>query len=213
MIGKGPHWCGLHGGGIIARSGCFFGKPDMWDIFSKVTVGLISTGILSLVSFFTVRFLGKKSSVDGDWFGVIFDREGNITKTDTFTLKLKGTSVHGKIKRTFPAEQVTRQWDFIGRIQNRSFYAIYWPEDQLNVSSGCWFLRQLDDRTFDGFYYRHHQDNEDGEPIQAVSMIISRNHYSTNQTRDEILGGNPRHTKARPALPQGSEGGTVVRFR
>lgn len=184
----------------------------MWDIFSKVTVGVVTSGILSLISIFCIRFFGKKNSVDGDWFGVIFDRDGNITKTDTFTLKVKGHGVQGKIKRTFPTEQVTRQWDFMGRIQNRSFYAIYWPEDQLNVSSGCWFLRQINDKTFDGFYYRHHQDNEEGEPIQAVAMIISRNHYSVNQTRDDILGGAPLRPKGRPALAHGSEGVTVVRF-
>lgn len=188
----------------------------MWDFISKITIAVASSVILSALGLLyanAVRLKKKrKSIINGDWFGYIFDSEGNVVKTDTFSLKVKGEDVAGVIKRTFPAEQAERHWEFTGKIKNKCFFAIYWPEDDLNMSSGCWFLRQIDDKAFDGYYYRNPHEFEERTPILSVPMIITRRQHDTRQTRGEILGNTPRPTSSLGA-PRRAVGGaeeTVV---
>ena len=192
----------------------------MWSYFSGVTInviaGIITSALVPIFSFLSYKFLRRrwqKSVINGDWFGAIFDGEGNICKTDTFTLKLKGEAVSGDILRTYPTDLCARRWDFLGRIHDRSFFAIYWPEDKANISAGCWFLRQVDDRTFDGYYYRRPHDYEEGDPIMSVPMIITRRPFGLHMTRDDILGNGPNRTRARPPAVRRPDGGeTVIQF-
>lgn len=182
----------------------------------NVIAGVLTPVLLSVFSFISYRFLRRqrqKSNIDGDWFGAIFDGDGSICKTDTFTLKLKGEAITGEIVRTYPTDLGVRRWDFLGRIHDRSFFAIYWPEDKANVSAGCWFLRQIDDRTFDGYYYRRPHDYEEGDPIMSVPMIITRRPFGLHMTRDDILGNGPNRNRAqRQAVHRPETGETVVQF-
>lgn len=188
----------------------------MWDFISKITIAVASSVILSALGIIygliyanALRLKKKrKSIINGDWFGYIFDSEGNVIKTDTFTLKVKGEDVSGNIKRTFPAEQTERHWEFTGKIKNKCFFAIYWPEDDLNMSSGCWFLRQIDDKAFDGYYYRNPHEFEERTPILSVPMIITRRQHDTRQTRDEILGNTPRPAGS-VGIPRRASGGSA----
>ena len=144
---------------------------------SGILAAVGAAGIIALVSWAFYRIRRDKDAFDGEWYGAIYDEMDAIVKTDLFVLKVRGETVTGTMSRTYPHEQHERSWVFSGRIQNHSFFAIYWSENKRNVSSGCWFLAQIDDNRFEGNYYRNRHIRDDTDPtslITSAKMVLTR---------------------------------------
>lgn len=83
-----------------------------------------------------------------------------------------GSIVKGEIKRLEPSNQCHREWYFIGRLIGHNFFAIFWPTDQMVLSYGCWYVHQIDDSTFQGFYLK--LDDADGGKIRTVPITVKK---------------------------------------
>src|ERR1700726_4778120 len=90
----------------------------------------------------------------GPWRQNIFDEQGNIVKRDQIDLRQRGELLYGTIKRVFPDEQAHRRWKCYGRIRGSDFFAIFWSMNVSVRSYGCWYVRQVSDNKFSGYYFR-----------------------------------------------------------
>lgn len=155
----------------------------MFEFFLKVLESLTAT---SIVRIFDRKKKGNKKDFSGPWYSLIFDEEGNAIRKDTYTMDQDGDEVRGTITRAYPPVQVGRSWSYYGRIRNGCFFAIYWSDDQDNVSSGCWFMHHLRDNIFDGRYYRNGYEKDSRGTTETYKWILSRIELPIDTKYDDI---------------------------
>ncbi|MFH7245535.1 MAG: hypothetical protein ACHWZW_22090 [Spirulina sp.] len=122
------------------------------DLAVNFLNNLAGAVFLLFVQFSVGRFREFKAPYSGLWEGCILDGDGQIIKRDDFFFKQQGSKVIGSIRRKYPNTQANRRWLFQGKIEGREMVAIFWRENRGIMSYGSWYVRQIEDDKFVGFY-------------------------------------------------------------
>lgn len=178
------------------------------DILYRAAPGVIGTGFVALVVYLykttTNHLRIKRSSYSGVWYGSIFDDAGKIKKADKFVVAESRRIASGDIFRMIPHSETERSWSFRGRIQNHSFLASYWSDDERNLSSGIWLLKQTSHHVFSGYYYRLEEaNNHSPRRIGAFRMILRKDKELSEAEAAEYLDQIPEmniHVEASAAV-------------
>lgn len=132
----------------------------------------VAGAVLMLVSqiiFWKVREF--RAGYTGEWETNIFDDQGRIAKRDHLDVRQRAELVYGTINRIFPDAQKHRRWRFYGRLRGNDFFAIFWSKDVSVISYGCWYVHQVSDHKFSGYYLRL---SDEGAQVTGIPLDIVR---------------------------------------
>lgn len=115
----------------------------------------------------------KRGAYTGKWRGEIANTSGVPEKIDLHDFKNRGDLVEGEITRQSPTNQKHRNWKLYGRIRGRDFFAVFWSSDPAVPSYGCWFLHQVTDFEFKGYYLRL-EEQPTGTNVLPIPLTLTR---------------------------------------
>lgn len=144
----------------------------MRDFYINLLSGLLGALIVFVIQWAYRKAVEERAPYTGSWRGEIYDDEGEVVKIDSFQMRQRGSSIEGKISRESPASQTHREWRFTGKLRGRQFFAIFWATTLDIQSYGCWYLTQVGDDSFSGYYLSLHQrQQENGALLGVVEPI------------------------------------------
>jgi hypothetical protein len=143
------------------------------DVISSEVIAAVVGGIIILaIQMGWKKIQESRGGYTCIWENEILDEEGQIIKRDNVDLRQVGEEATGHIQRLFPDSQKHRNWNLSGRIKGRDFFAIFWSIDQSVHSYGCWYVHQVNDDTFKGYYLRLSENDHD--KITPIEMSLHR---------------------------------------
>jgi hypothetical protein len=143
------------------------------DIITSEVIAAVVGGIIILIAqWIWHKIQESRGGYTGIWENQIFDENKNVVKRDRLDLRQTGEQAAGHIQRLFPENQRHRQWNLAGRIKGRDFFAIFWSLDPSVHSYGCWYIHQVDDDTFRGYYLRLSETDHD--QITPIEISLHR---------------------------------------
>ena len=119
-----------------------------------VVSSIFGAVVVLLAQYLYRRRNEKRSPYTGLWVNKIYDENDNVIKRDMVHLRQKNRQITGVIRRIYPLDQTHRQWILSGRMQGRNMFSIFWSDDQSIHSYGCYFIRQKNDFSFEGYYLK-----------------------------------------------------------
>ena len=150
----------------------------MTDFYINLAAGLVGALILAIVQWLYKYIRERKSPYTGAWRGSIYDDEGQLVKRDIVRMRQYGDNIKGRISRTYPAELRHRKWSLNGKLRGRQMLGVFWSATQDIPSHGCWYLTQIDDDHFTGYYLSlHRRLSEEGglvEIMEPVKVTLER---------------------------------------
>jgi len=154
-------------------------EAPVYDFGINLFSGLVGAILVFIAQFVYRRIRESGAPYTGTWHGSILDNEGKVTKQDIMEIKQTGLELSGTIRRIFPEDQRHRKWRFEGRLRGTSFFAVFWSLRSDVQSYGCWYLRQIHDDSFDGYYLslqRTISENGDAivEQVRPVHVKLKR---------------------------------------
>lgn len=142
----------------------------MYDFYINLISGLVGALLVYLFQRFYGVITEKNSPYTGTWYDSIYDDAGHIVKQDIFDVKQRGDTLTGTIARSSPPEHRHRKWLFIGKMRGERFFAIFWSTTQDIQSYGCWYMTQVDDDHFAGYYLSLQKtiNDENGKMLEEL---------------------------------------------
>lgn len=158
----------------------------MEAFLNNLIAGLVGAFLVFIVQWIFRVMVENRAPFSGTWYEQIYDDEGNVVKKDTHYIRQRGDTLTGKIQRTYPPEQTHRRYLFNGRIRGRNYFAIFWSTSPDILSYGCWYMRQIDDDSFDG-YYLSLKIAEKGKTITKFTELVKPVRLSLRRDRFDRL--------------------------
>jgi hypothetical protein len=139
----------------------------------------IAGAILIFIGQFLYKFIRERNApFTGKWEGIIYDKLGNIEKRNIFEFRQFGDDISGLSTRVFPKEQSHRRWHVSGKTLGREFFGIFWPYKENITSHGSFYLTQVNDLVFTGYYYSLHilidKRNNPVESFEPAKCSLSK---------------------------------------
>lgn len=138
-------------------------------------IGSVLGGCVVLAGRAIVVFVREgRGPFAGAWEDRIYDETDHVVKRDRIEVRQGPRSdyVHGRIRRFYPQDQRYREWNFAGRIRDGNFFAAFWSVDRAIRSYGCWYLQQVSDFRFEGYYLW--RPRGEGEDIPKIKVALVR---------------------------------------
>lgn len=148
------------------------------DFSINLIAGLVGAFILYIIQVFYKYITEQRSPFTGIWEGNIYDTNGAVIKRDIFRIHQRGNTIQGVIVRDYPNEQHPRNWHVSGKLIGREFFGIFWPKSGNITSHGSFYLTQVGDKRFVGYYMSLHlqvdKNNNTKEIMDPVKCSLVR---------------------------------------
>lgn len=144
----------------------------MEEFIFRLIVGILGAIAAVIVTKLWKDWQYRRGELTGEWKQIIYDKTGNIKKTDSISLKHNHFSkkISGKICRKSPDEESKKEWLFEGIIRGNILFMIFWSKDvSINPGSyGTIQLNEVNESNLTGFYIRPSSDGRDGEILNVL---------------------------------------------
>lgn len=135
------------------------------DIFTLNYInGIITSLIAALIIWFVkVIFISiqEKSDFSGKWINRLYNKDDNIIKKDIIQIKhnKKTGWIHGKVKRTYPEKEESKNWKVIGLLMGKDIICLIWSTQSF-VSLNCSYLTQIENEgyKYEGFCLKNYKN-------------------------------------------------------
>ena len=139
----------------------------MDNIIASIVGGLL----VLLIQYIFKEIKETRSDFTGNWENNILDEKQNVIKVDELRVQQNNDRLYGSIQRVEPSSQAYRKWFFEGRMIGNNFIAIFWPKDKTVISYGSWYVHQVGDSKFEGFYLKL---NEKDGKIDKIPLELTK---------------------------------------
>jgi hypothetical protein len=143
----------------------------MNNFFISLASGLVGAVLVFLVQKAYQYLMEIRAPYTGTWYDSLYDEHGNVVKRDVLKIRQRGDTLTGNISRISPTEQQHRKWLFSGRLRSNNFFAIFWSTSHDVQSYGSWYLTQVDDDHFTGYYLSLHRTTRNDKIMDELKPI------------------------------------------
>lgn len=143
----------------------------MDNFLINLASGLVGAVLVFLVQKAYQYLTEIRAPYTGIWYDSIYDEQGNVIKKDMLNIRQRGDILTGKITRISPIEQQHRKWLFSGRLRGNHFFAVFWSISHDVQSYGSWYLTQIDDDHFTGYYLSLHRITKNEKILEVLKPI------------------------------------------
>lgn len=144
-----------------------------FDVLVNVGYSLAGAIVYAVGSAALRRRAERRGAYAGLWKGEIRGPDGTVVKVDQYAFRNVADVIEGDIERQSPGDQRHRRWKMYGRVRGRDFFAVFWSTDPAVLSYGCWYLHQVGDFKFDGYYLRL-DEGANGVAVNPIPLCLTR---------------------------------------